>query len=367
MDSLTHAFTAIAATHALRRGRPSGRTLGAAVLAANVQDVDWLPFLVSPAAGLAVHRGPTHSLLAVPLIGLAAAAAARLGGRARGSVASRSELVALLGVCLVAAASHPAIDLLTPYGLRPFLPFDGRWCYGDVVAVFDPWMWLVLGGTTLLLSGHGSTSVTTWTVLGSGIVMAALHLIPSEGAFGIVAGLVWIAGAAAVLIAWLRGVPAGARRAIAVAGLTLTGLYLGGLAALHQHALARARAVAELTAGGDGERVLRVAAIPTLGDLSTWRGLADTERSVYRFAIPLGRPSPAAVERFASLRDPALGAPALGATTPLTRAFVSFARFGAVEVATEGARRVLLLADLRYDNPRPGEPETWPVREPIGP
>jgi len=363
MDNLTHAFTAIAATHALRRERPSGRTLGAAVVAANVQDLDWLSFLVSPAAGLVAHRGPTHSLLAVPLIALAVAVAARW----RGDAGTRAEFPALLGICLVAAASHPVIDLLTPYGLRPFLPFDGRWCYGDVVGVFDPWMWLVLGGTALLLSGRGPGAVTVWTVVGSAIVMAALHLIPSTGAFGIVAGLVWIAGAVAALIVWLRGVPAGARRTIAVSGLVLTASYLGGLAVLHQRALARAGAVAGRTADADGRHVLRVAAIPTLGDLSTWRGLADTDRSVYRFAIPLGRPSPADVERFESPRDPALDPLVRGATTPLARAFLSFARFVAAEVAQEDGKRVLLIADPRYDNPRPGEPATWPVHEPLGP
>jgi len=34
MDNLTHAFTAIACTHAVSRERPSGLTLAAAVLAA---------------------------------------------------------------------------------------------------------------------------------------------------------------------------------------------------------------------------------------------------------------------------------------------------------------------------------------------
>ncbi len=363
MDNLTHAFTAIAATHALRRERPSGRTLGAAIVAANVQDLDWLSFLVSPAAGMAAHRGPTHSLLAVPLIALAVALAARWSGR----VGTRAEIRAPLGICLVAAASHPAIDLLTPYGLRPFLPFDGRWCYGDVIAVFDPWMWLILGGTVLLLSRRGAAAVTLWTVLGSGIVMAALHLIPLVGTFGIVAGLVWIAGAAGALILWLRGVSENTRRAIAVSGLVLAGIYLGSLAVLHQRALARARAVAERTAGTDGQRVVQVAAIPTLGDLSTWRGLADTERNVYRFAIPLGRPAPADVERFGSTRDPALSALTRGASTQLGRAFLAFARFPAVEIGWEDGRRVLLLADARYDDPRPGVPATWPVHEPIGP
>jgi hypothetical protein len=54
-------------------------------------------------------------------------------------------------------------------------------------------------------------------------------------------------------------------------------------------------------------------------------------------------------------------------TGPLARAFLSFARFVAIELDTDNGRRVLLLADPRYDNPQPGRPETWPVRQPLDP
>src|SRR4029077_2541861 len=100
-------------------------------------------------------------------------------------------------------------------------------------------------------------------------------------------------------------------------------LYVGCLAVLHERALARARTVAERTAGEHAERVLRVAAIPTVGDLSVWRGLAETERSVYRFAVPLGRASEGPVERFWSVGDPAMGALARGDSARPTRAFLS--------------------------------------------
>jgi len=131
--------------------------------------------------------------------------------------------------------------------------------------------------------------------------------------------------------------------------------------------VARARTVAARAAGERGEHVVRVAAIPTVGDLSTWRGLAESERSVYRFAIPLGAAPEGPVERFRSVRDPGVSALARADTAPLTRAFLSFARFVAVEVGTEDGRRVLLLADPRYNNPQPGQPKTWPVHEPLDP
>jgi len=131
--------------------------------------------------------------------------------------------------------------------------------------------------------------------------------------------------------------------------------------------VARARTVAARVAGERGEHVVRVAAIPTVGDLSTWRGLAESERSVYRFAIPLGAAPEGAVERFRSVHDPAVSALAGTDTAPLTRAFLSVARFVAVDIDTEGGRPVLLLADPRYNNPQPGQPRTWPVHEPLDP
>src|SRR5439155_26159913 len=110
MVNLTHAFAAITCSHAVSRERPSGLTLAAAVRAANVQDGEWLPFVASPAAGLEVQRGTMHSLLAVPLLALVVAAGVHLATRQRGSGAAPPPFRPLLGVCLVAAASHPLLD-----------------------------------------------------------------------------------------------------------------------------------------------------------------------------------------------------------------------------------------------------------------
>jgi inner membrane protein len=47
-------------------------------------------------------------------------------------------------VALIAMATHPALDYLNPYGLRPFLPWSSKWYYGDAVVILDPWIDLVL-------------------------------------------------------------------------------------------------------------------------------------------------------------------------------------------------------------------------------
>jgi len=124
MDNLTHAFTAIACTHTVSRERPSGLTLAAAVLAANVQDLDWLPSLSLRPESIEVHRGTMHSLLTMPLLAIGTALGSRFVARRRGNGAPSPPFLPMLGICLVAAASHLLLDLLNPYGLRPLLPFD---------------------------------------------------------------------------------------------------------------------------------------------------------------------------------------------------------------------------------------------------
>jgi inner membrane protein len=41
-------------------------------------------------------------------------------------------------LALLVMATHPALDYSNPYGLRPFLPFDGTWYYGDALFILDP-------------------------------------------------------------------------------------------------------------------------------------------------------------------------------------------------------------------------------------
>src|SRR5262245_13104064 len=43
-------------------------------------------------------------------------------------------------VALLAMATHPALDFLNSYGVRPFLPWSNTWYYGDSVFIFDPYL-----------------------------------------------------------------------------------------------------------------------------------------------------------------------------------------------------------------------------------
>jgi len=122
MDNLPHAFTAIACAHAMSRERPSGLTLTAAVLAANVQDLDWLPVPSLRPESVEPHRGTMHSLLAMPVLAIGAALGSRFVAMKRVGVpcpapcrfspwtGNRHQTVSRLGLilALVVRATPPA-------------------------------------------------------------------------------------------------------------------------------------------------------------------------------------------------------------------------------------------------------------------
>lgn len=102
-----------------------------AVIAANLPDVEILSGLSSTASYLDNHRGITHSLIGVPVLALILAA---------GMYYFSGNFWKTYAVALVAMFTHPALDYTNTYGLRPFLPFDGTWYYGDLLFIFDPYI-----------------------------------------------------------------------------------------------------------------------------------------------------------------------------------------------------------------------------------
>ena len=160
MDNLTHtlfAFT-LAGTSLRRAGRG---TTAALVVASSAPDLD----IVSALAGggiayLRAHRGPTHGLLGVLVLGAAVGAAvwlwlmatARRRGRRRdrASAGDRSglqtdaSLTALVGISMLGVLLHMLMDLPTSYGTRLFSPFSWRWYAADWLPIIDIYLLLTL-------------------------------------------------------------------------------------------------------------------------------------------------------------------------------------------------------------------------------
>jgi inner membrane protein len=102
-----------------------------AVIAANLPDIDSIAGFWGTASYLDHHRGITHSLIGVPILSLLLSVVMYFFSR---------NFVSTYVVALVAMATHPALDYLNSYGLRPFLPMNATWYYGDTLFIFDPYL-----------------------------------------------------------------------------------------------------------------------------------------------------------------------------------------------------------------------------------
>jgi inner membrane protein len=156
MFNSTHTFVglAIARTGADKWAPYGGLT---AVIASNLPDID----IVTAAAGTTTyidyHRGFTHTLLGVPVLSLLFAVAMYSVSR---------EFFRTFVVALIAMATHPALDYANTYGLRPFLPFQDTWYYGDVLFIIDPYIDLIfLLGILAGSSFRSQRKVMAWISL----------------------------------------------------------------------------------------------------------------------------------------------------------------------------------------------------------
>src|SRR5574341_451971 len=165
MDNLAHSLVGAA----LGRAAGGGRVRHPALLGAVAGNLPDLSELVTgdmwSGAYLAEHRGHTHSLFGAAIelavfVGVGWLFRRRLGGTS----------TSLLLVAGPAIASHLLMDWTGSYGLRPFLPWSGRWYYGDVIPIVDALFWIV----PLAVLAWGSPRTWRW-----GALWAALAAVPT--------------------------------------------------------------------------------------------------------------------------------------------------------------------------------------------
>jgi inner membrane protein len=155
LDNLTHTLTGLALSHAGLNRKTRFATL-ALVLGANLPDVDLLTRFAGAETYLKYHRGIAHSLLGVVVLGALLAGIIYHFGRKAAPKKSAPPLNGrwLLGLCLLATCSNLLLDFTNAYGVRPVLPFSGRWYAWDIMFILDPVLLLLLAvglGLSLLL------------------------------------------------------------------------------------------------------------------------------------------------------------------------------------------------------------------------
>ena len=245
MDNITHAFigAAMAECAVPKRASPRARTvfMCAGVIAANAPDVDLLysGVIEEPLGYLLHHRGHSHTLVGVGVLGFLIWSGLRLLPQAR--LAIRGMELRWLALVAVALAGHVLMDTANGYGTHLGYPFWSGWVYGDAVFVLEPWLWAILGAVLALNAGRN------WRV-----VIALLTLVPIGALIQV--GLLQAGVAAVVIVA--AGVAAVAMRrwsrtTRAAAALIATAAIVVVMSGISRAAKDQARRVIADPSGGD--------------------------------------------------------------------------------------------------------------------
>jgi len=336
------------------------------MVSANIADADFLTVIFGDRWTLLEHhRGLTHSIPGTAAIGVLIPLIALAIERVVAKIRKRSPRIRLGGLMIasiIAAATHPLLDWTNNYGLRPFLPWSGRWFYGDLVFIVDPYIWLALASAMFLLTSNSKLKLTGWAVLGLAIStfigLAGWRSGPDGWPLRIafIAWLVGIVSLASVRRLGARAVEDINRigQPLALATLLLLTVYWGALALAHRSALADTLAVANSVAASKGEHVVRAVAMPTVASPFRWQSVAETDLAMYRFRIELGSDGTnTSTTRYEKPTGQKAQLASLAELDRRAQVLLGFARFPLARVA-EGdcvGQTLVQFADLRYTEP----------------
>ena len=360
MDNVAHSLVGLAASKAgLEKLSPSATTV--CILAANAADLDVLSGLFGDRwSVLHYHRGITHSIvgtfalaLIIPLVFyLVELLVSLLLARPR-----RLRLRGLLLASLMASATHPLMDWTNNYGVRLLLPWSAKWFYGDLAFIVDPLLWLVFGAAAFLLTSESKWQLLLWYLLGAMLTFVVVYAGVLRGVLGHphVVLAIWMAALVLLVIAKRLRLSQRWGCKIAIAAFALVVAYWGGLALLHARALNRAQEESFVLAASNGEKVIRLAAMPTLANPTRWQCLAETDRAVYRFDLFLigGGNDATHAARFEKPNPANEKLIDMASHDRRAQVLLEFARFPAERVVgSDCATQTLVqFADLRYTEP----------------
>ncbi|MDT7540999.1 MAG: inner membrane protein [Acidobacteriota bacterium] len=286
MDNLAHTLVGLVVAKAgPERASPYATTV--CIIAANAPDADILATIKGRWFYLENHRGITHSIVGVValavIIPLVFYTAEKLIARWR-NTQPRIRLRGLMLASLVASATHPILDWTNNYGVRPFLPWSGKWYYGDLAFIVDPWLWLVVGGAAFL-----ATATTRWrNVLWSALALILTFVIVFVRAdVPTPARALWLAGTIFFFVAHRLRFAARFGRLVPALALAFVPAYWCMLAIAHSLALRDAQAITSDLAARNNETTRRVVVMPSLANPARWRVVGETDRADYVLQLSL--------------------------------------------------------------------------------
>jgi len=311
MDNITHTLTGLALSQAGLNRKTRFATL-ALVIGSNLPDID---VLWSGGGGganyLQYHRGITHSLVGVTVLGAALAgllySLARRFPRTKPAATNAPKPNAppldarwLFGVCWIATGCHLLMDYTNAYGVRPFLPFSDRWHALDIMPIVDL---LLLPALILSLS-----------------IPALLRVISEE---------------------------VGARKPAYQRGAIFSLVFLVLLWGLRGFAHQRALGMLDGHTYGD-ENPVHLGAFPTFVNPFAWMGVVETSSSFHLLSVNAlaGDVDPSQSRDFAKPEPSPPIEAALKSRTGVI--FAQFARFLWVNVDETDEGDEVTLRDLRF-------------------
>jgi inner membrane protein len=359
MDNLTHSLIGLAAAKAgLERLSPGTTTL--CVLAANAPDADIVALIFGGRwAFLHHHRGITHSIAGSMALALALPLIFYLGDQLLSLIRARPPMVRPVGLLLaslVVTATHPLMDWSNNYGVRLLLPWSSRWFYGDFVFILDPFLWIVLGGAAFLLTSKTWKQIVAWVVIS--LIPSYLVLVGPGGPTRLtnetLLRLLWILAMIVLVTLYRRKIGGRLGAKIAITALATVTIYCAGLALVHAVALRQARIVASSIANRNQERLVKIAAMPTVANPTEWLCVMETDQAAYRFNLSLIHCRPDSdVVRYRKWRASDSEAISQASRDARAQIFLGFARFPVVSVVGEdcATQTLVQFADLRYTEP----------------
>jgi inner membrane protein len=361
MDNLTHSLVGLVAAKAgLERLSPGTTVL--CVLAANAPDADVVTLIGGRWTYLHHHRGITHSILGASVLAVTLPLIFYLGARLVARLRRRQSEVNLKGLMIASVlvtATHPFMDWMNNYGVRPLLPWNSQWFYGDFIFIVDPFLWMILGGACFLLTSNTKLQLGAWLLLG---MLLTCLVITVAGRGGLdhptVLRSIWIVVIIGLAVSLRLGASQrwGPRIAIA-ASIAVLG-YWGSMACLHWFAVNEAQIQAKTIVSQHGESVTDIAAMATLANPFQWSCVVETENAAYQFDLSLAGSHRPLSQLVRHERADTTDSPVVEQALQDERAkiFMDFARFPVVRVVGADCltETLVQLADLRYTQPGSG-------------
>jgi inner membrane protein len=315
MDNLSHSLTGLVLARAgLNRITPRAMLL--LILSANIPDSDILALGKSQLAYLEVHRGPTHSFVAIPILAIECVIIVAAIYR------QRLPWIRAWFVCCIGIASHLLLDWTNSYGIRPLFPFSIQWFHLDINSLTD------------------------------GPILVAL---------GLAAGWPWLSG---LVSGEIGDAQKSTGRGIAVMILLLCSGFEVCRYYLHQRAITQLES--RLYAGA---APLEAAALPTALNPFLWRGIVATKTTWREFNLnTLGQLNTESAQSF--FRIPLSEAIANARRTAEFSYFIYFARFPVWSIQpvglSDGTGKRIELTDLRFGEPGRGSFHCVALENPAG-